>query len=315
LKFLRRILDFLGSRNGIRLVSLVAAVFVWYAIRAAISNSTIITGIPLTIQPPPDWTVVDRSVRTIDVAFLGTRDDLRYLNREQIKATIDARHRTDSQPFTIALQPSHINAPGSARIDFIRPASVTIRLDREITQQVPVQVDTQNLLPDGYEIESVTVSPATVEITGPERLLANLATVRTIPIDLDGRIRSINRRRVALVIDDAASGVSIEPTTVTLDLIIVERSITSSYEDLPIRPLVSPGRSLRAELEPDLASLSVKGRPEIMKSLVADDIHLFVDASGIISTRAARLPVRAVLPPGVALVRIEPETTSVRLRE
>ncbi|HPC58403.1 MAG TPA: hypothetical protein PK689_05330, partial [Kiritimatiellia bacterium] len=79
MKNLQKTTEFLGSRNGIRVISLVTAIAVWYAIRAATSNSTLVTGIPLAIQPPPDWTVVDRSARTVDVAFLGTRDDLRYL--------------------------------------------------------------------------------------------------------------------------------------------------------------------------------------------------------------------------------------------
>ena len=34
------------------------AVAVWYAIRTATSNSTLVTDIALTIQPPPDWSVV-----------------------------------------------------------------------------------------------------------------------------------------------------------------------------------------------------------------------------------------------------------------
>lgn len=54
LKIRRRILDFLATRNGLRLLALGAAVVVWYAIRAATSNATLITDIPLTIQPPAD---------------------------------------------------------------------------------------------------------------------------------------------------------------------------------------------------------------------------------------------------------------------
>ncbi|MDR0993228.1 MAG: hypothetical protein LBN38_01480, partial [Verrucomicrobiota bacterium] len=149
----RKILSYLGTKNGIRLVSVVCAVAIWYAVRAATGNSTIVTDIRLAVQPPPDWTVVEQSARFVDVAFLGTRDDIRYLNRELIKASIDLRHHTNHDVFTHTLNAADINAPGNSRIDFIRPATVTLRLDREITKQVPVKVETQNLLPDGYEIE------------------------------------------------------------------------------------------------------------------------------------------------------------------
>jgi YbbR domain-containing protein len=315
LKIRQKTTEFLGSRNGIRVVSVVAAIAVWYAIRAATSNSTLVTGIPLTIQPPPDWTVVDRSARTVDVAFLGTRDDLRYLNRELIKATVDARDRTDNQTFSVTLGPANINAPGSARIEFIRPAAVTLRLDREISKQVPVKVETQNLLPDGYEIEQITVTPATVQLSGPARLLEDIEAVSTMPIDLDGRIRSINKRRIPLVPGDRMAGVEMDPAAVTLDLAILERSVSTRFPDLPILPLLPAGRKLRADLDPDTAHLTVKGRPELVKALAAEDIRLFVDAVDTEDSGPVRLPIRAVLPGGISVVRTEPATVTVEMKD
>jgi YbbR domain-containing protein len=315
LKILRRILEFFATRNGLRLTAALGGIIVWYAIRAATSNSTLVTDIPLTIQPPPDWSVVDLSAKTVNVAFLGTRDDLRYLNRELIKATVDARNHTDNATFVIPLGPANINAPGNARIDFIRPAALTLRLDREITKQVPVKVETQNLLPDGYEIEKIVVTPATVELAGPAQRLADIESISTVPVDLDGRIRSINKRRLALVPGDTLAGVTLNPAAVTLDLAIVERSVSNRFVDLPVLPLLAPGRKVRADLDPDVATLSVKGRPELMKSLVAEDVRLYVDATEAAGPEPAKLPIRAVLPNGVALVRIEPAAAVVRIKD
>ena len=315
MKILRRILEFLGTANGIRLMSVVAAVVVWHAIRAVTSNAAIVTDIPLTIQPPPDWSVVDCSAKTVDVAFLGTRDDLRFLNREMIKVTIDARDHADNRTFVIPLGPANINAPGNARIDFIRPAALTVRFDREITKQVPVKVETQNLLPDGYEIEKTTVTPATVELSGPAQILDNVESVSTTPVDLDGRIRSINKRRLNLVPGDNFAGVVLNPTAVTLDLAIIERSVSAVFPDLPVLPMLPPGRSVRADLDPEIATLTVKGRPELMKDLAAEDLRLFVDATEIDGEGSAKLPIRAVLPAGISLVRTEPAHAAVDLKD
>lgn len=314
MKIIRKILEYLGSPRGLRLVSLIAGVAVWYTIRAATSNSTIVTDIPLTIQAPPDWSVVDLSAKTVDVAFLGTRDDLRYLNRELIKATVDARDREDNKTFTISLGPGNINAPGSARIDFIRPSILVVRLDREMTKQVPVKVETQNLLPDGYEIEKQVVTPLTVELFGPEQQLADIEAISTVPVDLDGRIRSINKRRLALAPSEGMAHVQMNPTAVSLDLTIVERSVSTLFPDMPILPLLPPGRTVRVDLDPDIATLTVKGRPELMKGLVAEDIRLFVDATELSGSASSKLPIRAVLPYGVILVRTEPANATVRLK-
>lgn len=315
MKIRPKIVEFLGTPRGLRLVSVLAAIVVWYAIRAATSNSTIIADIPLGVQPPPDWSVLDCSARTVDVAFLGTRDDLRYLNRELIKATVDARTHTDNRPFTVVLGAANINAPGSARIDFIRPGAVTLRLDREITKQVSVKIETQNLLPDGYEIEKTTVTPATVELSGPAQVLAEIESISTVPVDLDGRIRSINKRRLPLVPAHNMTGVKLDPEAVTLDMAIVERSVSVEYPDLPVLPLLPPGRAGHIELDPEVATLTIKGRPELMKTVAAEDLRLFVDLTGLGGKKSAKLAVQAALPGGVVLVQTEPAMVDVSLKE
>lgn len=315
MKILRKILEFLGSPKGLRVVSVIAAVIVWYAIQAVTGNSFIVTDIPLTIQPPPDWSVVDCSAKTINVAFLGARDDLRNLNRELIKATVDARAHTDNKTFTIPLGAANINAPGNARIDFIRPAALTLRFDREITKQVPVKVETQNLLPDGYEIEKTVVTPARVELSGPAQRLADIESISTVPVDLDGRIRSINKRRLALLPGEDMAGVTLNPPAVTLDLAIIERSVSAVFPDMPVLPMLPVGRKVRADLDPEVATLTVKGRPELMKSTVAEDLRLFVDATKVAGSDPVKLPIRAVLPNGVVLVRTEPANITVHLKD
>lgn len=311
----QKILNFLGSRNGMRLGAIVAAVAVWYVLQAATSNPMIVTDIPITIQPPPDWRVVETSARAIDVAFLGTRDDLRYLNRELIKVTVDARAHTNNSTFVVSLGAANINAPGNARIDFIRPATLILRLDREITKNLPVKLDTQNLLPDGYEIEKIVITPASVEASGPAQQLAELESIFTTPLDLDGRNRSISKRRMGLVRSGHMSEVQINPATVTLDLTIVERSISTAFPDLPIHALMPVGRSVRADVEPDTVRLTVKGRPELMKNMTAEDLQAYVDATDLDASEPAKLPIRAILPPGLSVVRTEPANATVRLKD
>jgi len=315
LKILRNTLDFLGSRNGIRIISVAAAVIVWYTIQAATSNTTLVTDIPLSIHPPPGWSVMDSSAATIDVAFLGSRDDLRYLNRSLIKATVDVRDHDKYGTFQVSLGAANINAPGSARIEFIQPPSLTIRLDREITKQVPVKVETQNLLPDGYEIGQMVVTPAMVELSGPAQRLSELESVNTIPVDLDGRIRSMNNRKLVLVPNSRMTGVDLDPKFVTLNLTIIERSISEQFDDLPILPLLPAGREILVEVDPEVATLKVKGRPKKMKKLTADDLRVYVDATQVSGSKSVKLPIQAILPDGITLVRAAPSKASVKVSE
>ena len=55
---------------------------------------------------------------------------------------------------------------------------------------------------------------------------------------------------------------------------------------------------------------------ELVNALVAEDLRLFVDLSELDDAKpAGELPVRAVLPNGVALVRTEPATVEIRPKE
>ena len=79
--------------------------------------------------------------------------------------------------------------------------------------------------------------------------------------------------------------------------------------------LLPPGRSGQAELDPEVATLTVKGRPELIKNLSAGDLRLFVDAGEASGPGPDTLPIRAVLPNGVTRVRTEPATATVRLED
>lgn len=314
MKILQKIRSLTGSKNGIRLISIIGAVIVWYSIRAATSNPILVSDIPLRIQPPPGWSVMDASAESVDVGFLGAQDELRFLNRELIKAIVDVRTHEETGTFTVPLTPANINAAGSARIDFIRPTTITLRLDREITKAVPVKVDMQNVLPDGYEIEGIVITPATVELSGPAQRLEALDSVATLPVDLDGRIRSINKRRLPLVASARMTGVDINPKNVTVDIRIIERTISEEFVDLPVLPLLPSGITLEAVIDPEIATVKVKGRPQRMNKLTADDLRIYVDAAQVEEGKSKKLPISAILPEGITLVSVKPAKASVKVQ-
>ncbi len=316
MKTLRKILDFLNSRNGTRLLAVVVAVVIWHAIKTATSNPLPITDIPLIIQPPAGWSVVDTSAKSVNINFRGTRDDLRYLNRDAIKVSLDGRAHATTNLLTKVLGPGEVNAPGNARVENIIPTEVTVRFDRIIKKQVPVRLETLNLLPDGFALEKTVITPATVELTGLAYLLDNVEYIGTTPIDLDGRSRSISKRRSQLVLPETMSGIKMDPQYVTLDLTITEHFISTTFDGLIVLPMMSIGHCPTIDLTPDIATVTVRGRPELMHKLAAEDLRLFVDLTTLPANRkTGTLPVRAVLPSGVSLVSTDPDTVKVSLKE
>ena len=116
-------LKFFGTRHGIKVIAAVAAVAAWYAVGNVTGNEMPVADIQLTVLPPEGWTVTEQSADRVNVQFRGTRDDIRYLNRELIKATVDLRGRETTETVSVALGARNVNAPGGARVLFVQPAT------------------------------------------------------------------------------------------------------------------------------------------------------------------------------------------------
>lgn len=307
-------LKFFGTRHGIKVIAAVAAVAAWYAVGNVTGNEMPVADIQLTVLPPEGWTVTEQSADRVNVQFRGTRDDIRYLNRELIKATVDLRGRETTETVSVTLGARNVNAPGGARVLFVQPATLKVKMDRRETRQVPVELVTQNLLPDGYERGAATLTPASVEVTGPAQVVGNLASVPTVPLDLDGRVRPFNRRRLSLATGGALAGLQVTPGVVTLDMPVIEQAQERTFEHLPVRALAAAGVAHAADIEPETATVTLKGRPETIKKIAADDLQVFADTTTLVpSERRARRPLRVHLPAGVSLVDVEPASAQVRL--
>lgn len=315
MKILKNISDKLGVRGRLLLMSIATAVLVWYGLQVMTGFGTRVTDIPVTVQPPPGWIVLDTSTRTVDLDFLGTREDLRLLNRDLVKVTVDLRSHTDTAPCVHRFEDADINAPGMPVMKRASPGQITVRMDRQATKQVPVRLDTQNMLPAGYEQKAPVITPATVQITGPEKLLETIGDVSTQPIDLDGRIRTFTRRNVRLAppAGEGAVHVRMEPAAVTLEVPIVERSASVRFEDVPIGLLCPPGQALAASVAPDTAAVTVKGPPELVNTLLATDIRLFADATGAAPGSSAVRAVHADLPDRISLVQTDPPQVRIQI--
>ena len=126
------------------LLSLVIATLAWFGIRALNGFATLVTDIPVSIQPPAGWIVLDGGVKTVDISFLGTRESQRFLSRDLVKVSVDLREHTDTAPVRHVFGPADVNAMGAAAVDTIRPDSITVRMDRQITKQVTKIADPRN---------------------------------------------------------------------------------------------------------------------------------------------------------------------------
>lgn len=297
--------------KGLKAASLVLAFVTWYAIRSVINFETVVSDIPITIQVNPGWAILDRSAQTVDVLFRGSQEDIRYLNRDQISVEADIRGKSLAGALSVKLEPKNVQAPGAVRAVVIWPDEITLKLDQESEKQVPVKADMQGAVPEGYEVDTVKCTPASVLLQGPRQRLDEIESVRTAAVDLEDRVRSFKKLKMMVVPPGENWVGRVSPSNVVVEVAIVERSATREIQELPVHVLVSPGVGPKLDIWPVKVNVVLKGLAESLKNLKPEDVQVSVDCSALQAGASYDLPVRVHASAGVTAIRVEPPTVKV----
>lgn len=302
-----------ASNRKIWILAFFLAVIVWYAVRAATRFDAVVTDVPIEIQSDEGWAVLDRSAETATVRFQGSRNDVRDLDRERVQIVIDARGSAAPGHRTVRIRPSDVRVSAPVRATLVRPDSLTFSLDREGERTIPIRVEYQGALPDGYEVDRTVCTPAAVTVRGPMQWLEAAEVVRTAPIDLDGRVQGFQVRR-PLVAPRGLETVRMTPDRVQVEVSILEHAAGHTVAGVPIlllTPTTGPAPEL---LFPGVVSVELQGRADSVRGLDASRVKAFVDCSGPLPAGEIELPVSVHVPPGVRLVSVKPSAVRVRVR-
>ena len=180
--------------------------------------------VPVTVvvssPPPQGYVVTSTATAPSTVTLVGPQQQLGGL---QARVTIDlSSQKTDYQ----ADQKVAVYDPTGAQLGSFailvngRPQTtvqVTITVTASITSRASAVVPPHTGTPAaGAEVTGISVSPATVVLTGPQDLLNTLDSVATQPINLSG----IDGNRTYTVQVTPPPGVTSSPTTVTVTVTV-----------------------------------------------------------------------------------------------
>ena len=121
----------------------------------------------------------------------------------------------------VALTPDLVHAPFGVDVVRVNPASVRLTVEQTAARDVKVVPTLSGMPAQGFEIEKTMVSPEAVQVEGPMSHVRDLGTIKTTPINLDGR-KEVFREVVEL--DWSDETVHPKPGTVTVEVRIRPRS-------------------------------------------------------------------------------------------
>jgi YbbR domain-containing protein len=301
----QRLRDWIFSNWPIKLTALVLATVLW-AVTAAQETTSQLVPVTLEVQAPEgrDFT---SELPQVQARFAGTLRELIKLYESPPIVRKSIPDTIVGTTFTVELNPDDIEVTDNANViaQELQPRAFTVTLDDVIQRSVRVVSRVQIVPESGYGVFGrVTLSPATVTIQGPEELVNQIESVRTVPLDTGG-VRSNVSMRVP--IDTTGLGV----VRLVEEAVIVAAEIGQESERVIIGVSVAlPDPSLW-ESTPSAVIVTVRGPSSRVIQLTRDSVRVSARPTGRLDEQTVPLIVEA--PPGITAA-VRPDSAVVRRR-
>jgi YbbR domain-containing protein len=290
---------------GLKLFSLVMAIFLWYSITKTERDAERVIEVPVSLRKIPDGlTVMNPPTKAVSVTLRGARTILDSVDERKGRLQL-ALANIQLGDNRIDLSGSMLNPelPRSLKVLRFDPPSFTLRADRRTMRRLPVKADLAGSPALGYTVAESTVSPDVVEVTGPARLLEDLKHVTTEPIDLRGAEEALQRNVLLERLDPSLTFV---PDVVQVRVTLEESITAREFAKVPIAAPsgVTPN--------PPTVDLTIRGPQRLLHNLTLPPDAVHVDVGGL-QAGTHTVPVQVTLPEGLTVISQTPERVRVRI--
>jgi YbbR domain-containing protein len=301
---LQKLWTTLKAEKWLWLLCFVLGFLSWQGISQKIGLEIPVSKISVDVDVPESWAVWEKSVQHVNILFKGSREDIRYLNNEQLRVVIPITEPTAGNQLHIKLSEKHLKNPTGAKVVRFSPPDIFIKLDQENEQLLPVKAAINGSLPEGFEIDKIVCTPASVSVSGAQQVLAKMKNIHTKPIDLKDHQSSFKvTRAIAL---PQTGRMRVDPEYVSVDFILVQRNSTEEFENIPVRILCAAGMSRNMAITPQTVRITVKGQQQRIEQFRTADLFAYVDCTGLDENTGYDLPVSVDLPEGLQLIKTDP---------
>jgi len=262
---------------------------------------------------PEGLEIDDPVVSHEEVEVRGPASVVSQVDRALALIDIPASGIDVNEPVTLTLVDIEGQPIGAGQLD-VDPEVVSVQVDvREVETEttVPVRLNIEPGTPaPGFALEALSVNPAYVTIVGLPEVLAEIRSVTTEPLSIDGLTADETFERELQLPDGVTLGDG-EPSTVTATATIGPSVSSRTF----VVGIVCTGAGNNACLPGlDQLTITLSGAGGALSALSAADVTPTVDASGLAPGTYQLTPIVSGLPEGVELIAISPGTIPVTIQ-
>jgi len=219
-------------------VAVLLAVLIWHQVSRQQTVWQVVP-IPLGFTIPNGLVISNDLPNSIAVYARSQRPG--GVDQSQLSAVINLPNVSPGTQ-VIQLTEKSINRPAHVEIDSITPSMVRLEIEQVASMFVRVEPQIKGEPAPGFEVTSARVLPNEIRVSGPASRVAAATTIKTIPIDIEGRQEPLTQ--IAFVdLEDLDLRIDNELTLV-VNVTVEEKRRDIQVQDVAVRvtPAEIPSR-------------------------------------------------------------------------
>ena len=230
------------------------------------------------------------------------------------KAAVELDLSSINYFYDYPLRTSNVKASPNLKVEALEilyPDTVKIVLEKLSEGRLEVVPRVELRLEAGFvQVGEIEVNPPKVMVSAPASIIQELEKIYTVPVVREG-LKQNFQERIALETPNPQVKLQVREVSVEAH---IERLTEMRFRALPIR-VENPPAGYRVNLEPETISIMVSGAVSIIKNLAPENISAVVKFDSLWSGDVTPVVPQIILPEGVELLEMEPDTVVMTLAE
>ena len=307
----KRLRDKILDKWPAKVICLVIAIFLYIFHQASLIDSKTIV-VPLQISENGIVMHVGSTPGSVSLVVRADEEVIKNLQTTDIIASIDldtiTKKGTYELPVRITLSENLLAYdPFEVRL---KDDSVTIDVDRKAIKYVPLVPSIVGEVAHGYEIDSIAMSPSTVEVAGPESVVEATEQIYTTRLNVSNAetnfsaetsYQSINKLLTVLDEGPFKAEVTVKP-------VVMERL----FENVEVELLnLDPRFTVKGELP--LVSIKLSGTMPVLENYILTKHAVQINMREVTEPGEYTIPLRYVLPAILQLIEKSDEELTLTI--
>ena len=296
----KRLLDKILDKWPAKVICLVIAIFLYFFHQASLIDSKTFV-VPLQIIEDGMVMHVGSVPGSVSVVVRAYDETIKSVLPTDITASISLDTITEKGsyklPVKITLSENLLEYdPFEIKL---KDDSVTIDVDTKAVKYVPLMPSIVGEVAHGYEIDSITISPSTIEISGPKSIVDATEHIYTTRLNVSNAETNFSTEtsyqkpnKLLTIIDEEEI-----KATVSVKPVVMEREFT----EVPVEVL-NLDKDLEISGELPLISIKLSGSMPILEDYILSKHSVQINLRDVYEPGTYELPLRYVLPSNLNLI-------------